>query len=65
MPDYMYNKTEVVLTGRRAKKSSRRGGRETVLYEVTPKDQSNGSWTEWVQLSELYEIEKFNVGEEF
>lgn len=51
---YVYNGVEVKMTGRRAKKATRR--QEHVLIEVTPYNQNDGTWTKWANPSELYEI---------
>lgn len=51
---YVYNGTEVLLTGRVAEKDLRRG--TDVLYEVKPHDLENGSWRKWVRPTDLYVI---------
>jgi len=51
---YVYNETEVVKTGRVAKKQLRK--RVDEKFEVTPKDKENGSWKKWVHETDLYEI---------
>lgn len=51
---YVYNGIEVKLTGRRAKKASRR--KDYVVVEITPYDKEDGSWKRWVNPTELYEI---------
>ena len=72
MPDnndvvcYVYNGTEVVLTGRTADRDLgspiTRGTRKTeqkfidTLHEITPEDNENGSWKKWVRIEELYQI---------
>lgn len=57
---YVYNGTEVEMTGRVAKKDIPMRGRNTThlsfLYEITPVDNEEGSWKKWVQMGELYEI---------
>lgn len=63
---YIYDNTEVVMTGRTAvkavAKTKRRSGRSPVstdrLYEVKPADPENGTWTKWVRQSDLYEIQE-------
>ena len=60
---YVFNETEVKMTGRTAKKEIAARGRRTeakvfILYEVTPADNENGSWTNWVKMTDLFEIEK-------
>lgn len=62
---YVYNETEVKLTGRTAKKTLEAKGRRSepkvfMLYEITPADKENGSWKNWVKMTDLYEI----VGED-
>lgn len=60
---YVYGELEVVLTGRVAKKEGKRTSRRTstpkvdIKYEIKPADEEAGSWTKWVHLEELYEIE--------
>lgn len=61
---WVYNEVEVKLTGRTASKQietvNRRSGQKTVteqlLYEITPKNNEDGSWKKWVDLNSLYEI---------
>ena len=58
---YVYNETEVKMTGRSAKKELEARGRRTeakvfTLYEVTPADNENGSWKNWVKMTDLFEI---------
>jgi len=63
---YIYDNTEVVMTGRTAvkavAKTKRRSGRSPVstdrLYEVKPADPENGTWKKWVRQRDLYEIQK-------
>lgn len=60
---YVYQELEVVLTGRVAKKEGKRTSRRTtapkidIKYEIKPADDEAGTWTKWVHLEELYEIE--------
>lgn len=51
---YVYNGTEVKLTGRKAFRKLRT--KTTYIYEITPLTNEDGSWKKWVQLTELYEI---------
>ncbi len=53
---YVYENTEVVLTGRSASKTLR-SGRVEKLYEITPKHSTSGVWKKWVDISALYEVE--------
>ena len=59
---YVYNNTEVRLTGRVAKKplpTTRKYGRseaETELFEIEPFDPTERNWKKWVSMSDLYEI---------
>lgn len=65
MPNYVYDETEVKLTGRKAKKAvpaqaqQRRraatAASEKILYEVTPID-STFEWKKWVAMDELFEV---------
>lgn len=62
---YLYNNTEVRLTGRVASKPSsttRKYGRveSTIrLFEIEPLAIVERTWTEWVPMSDLYEISEF------
>lgn len=58
---YVHEGTEVVMTGRMAKKERQSVGRRakataSLLYEITPADQEAGSWKKWVKIADLYEI---------
>lgn len=66
MTAYVWNGSEVKLTGRIAKKEGKRtvsgrsgrGGFRSIdmLHEIEPADKQDGSWTKWVRKEELYEI---------
>ena len=63
MKSYVYENTEVVLTGRRAEReiaarSSRGKDRVDELVEIKPKDPEDGSWTKFVRESEMYVIKE-------
>jgi len=51
---YVFKGKEVLLTGRRAVKTNRRG-RETQLYEVKPVRFPDADG-EWVEMRELFEV---------
>lgn len=58
---YVFENTEVVLTGRRAerevgRKTSRSKPRVDELVEITPKDTEDGSWKKFVRMTDLYKI---------
>jgi hypothetical protein len=58
---YVYNEVEVVLTGRKAAKEVKGSGRRVatkthMLYEITPKNNDEGSWKRWVRITDLYQI---------
>jgi hypothetical protein len=65
---YVYNETEVVLTGRTAEKPlpalTSRGKnkgvepRMSVLHEITPRDKESITWKKWVRLTDLFEIKE-------
>ena len=67
---YVYDNTEVKLTGRQAEKKTEtkaRGrradnGGSTVkidtLYEITPAGAGEASWKQWVRMTDLYQIEE-------
>ena len=50
---YLYDGTEVQLTGRYAKKNHVRGDR--ILFEVTPTNY-NDNWKKFVFMDDMYEI---------
>lgn len=52
---YVFNGTEVVLTGKIAKRTLR-SGKETAVHEIRPRLKENGTWTKWVRMNELFEI---------
>lgn len=54
---YVWNNVEVRLTGRIATRMLR-NKREVKLYEVEPADPEQGSFKNWVQITELYKIEE-------
>lgn len=61
---YVFNGTEVILTGRVAsrtvQKSSRRSKSEQqfteTLYEIRPADPESIQWTKWVKIEDLFKI---------
>lgn len=53
---YVHDGVEVRLTGRIANKTLRKD-KVDVINEITPADKENGSWTKWVRMSDLYEIQ--------
>jgi hypothetical protein len=64
---FLYNNIVVVLTGRKAikeqpKRRRRAAGAEDnntdtdCVFEITPQDKEEGSWTKWVRLTDLYTI---------
>lgn len=52
---YVYDGTEIIKTGKIARKSLSSGKIDT-LVEITPKQKINGSWFKWVRESDLYEV---------
>lgn len=64
MTNYIYDDTEVRLTGREATKHNGPGAaRRTaprshldIKVEITPAELSAGSWKRWVKRDELYTI---------
>jgi hypothetical protein len=52
---YVYENTEVIMTGRSATKELRSGKIDT-LYEITPKHSTSGQWKKWVNFSDLFEV---------
>lgn len=61
---YIFNDTEVKLTGRIAEKAipvivrnkENKKPKISTLYEITPLDKELGSWKKWIRLVDLYEI---------
>ena len=64
---YVFENTEVVLTGRRAEREipnkrtrAGQGGshkpRTDELVEITPEDKEDGSWKKFVRMTDLYKI---------
>ena len=33
-----------------------RSGKDDILYEITPKHTTSGSWKKWVDLNQMYQI---------
>lgn len=55
MKSYVYENTEVRLTGRTGQRKLTSGKIDEVV-EITPVDQMVGSWKKWVQKNSLYEV---------
>ena len=66
MPNYVYDETEVKLTGRKAKRAkptqqvqrrrqSSGSPLDQLLYEITPVD-STFDWKKWVTMDDLFEV---------
>jgi len=58
---YVFENTEVVLTGRRAERELPARGRRgkasvSELVEIKPKDTEDGSWKKFVKMTDLYKI---------
>ena len=54
-PTYVYDNTEVSLTGRSANRDLPSGKIDT-LVEITPTDQTIGTWKKWVTFKSLYKV---------
>ena len=52
---WVFENTEVVMTGRKAKKTMR-SGKDDILYEITPRHTTSGSWKKWADLNQMYQI---------
>lgn len=52
---YVFKNVEVRKTGRTASKELKRGKMDS-LFEITPVDQTIGSWREWVRDTDLFLI---------
>jgi len=53
---YLLDDIEVVFTGRTAKRTLK-NDRIDERFEVKPSNAELGSWTKWVRITDLYEIE--------
>lgn len=56
-PTYVYGEVEVKKTGRRASKPIA-GGKVSVVEEITPINDYDGTWKKWVIPTALYQIEE-------
>jgi hypothetical protein len=60
MTQYVYEGTEVKLTGRRAEKRLERAGKPPkvigILVEISPTDPDGPQWKKWVEESSLFKI---------
>jgi hypothetical protein len=55
--NYVYENTEVKLTGRKASKELR-SSKIDELFEITPVDTIVGTWKKWVRMAELFEVQE-------
>ena len=53
---YLLDDVEVVFTGRIAKRNLK-NDRIDERFEIKPANNELGSWTKWVRITDLYEIE--------
>lgn len=57
---FVFKGSEVIKTGRVARRDISRPSSRSVqydwLYEVKPVNEQDGTWTEWVRQTDLYEI---------
>lgn len=65
MTNYIYDDIEVIKTNRTASKQKILGRRVPTnsspkKVEITPADESTGTWKKWVNESELYIIDEDN-----
>ena len=66
---YVYNGTEVILTGRAARRSVQKSSRRTkkssnqpvetveTIYEIKPADPESIQWVKWVKIDDLFKIQ--------
>ena len=54
---YVYDNVEVKKTTRHANKTLA-SGKVDILYEITPVQQTTGTWKKWVRDAELFVIEQ-------
>ncbi len=54
---FVYETTEVVKTGRTARKKSQMTGKDQVMFEITPVDPESIQWKKWVPEDQLYIID--------
>ena len=52
---YVFENTEITLTGRTASKPLRSGKLET-LYEITPRYDNVGAWRKWARMEDMFEV---------
>lgn len=55
MTTYIYENNEVKITERTATRHTK-SGKQEILYEITPVDESVGRWKKWVMLAQLYTV---------
>lgn len=53
---YVYENIEVRKTGRKAERKLK-SGKVDVVIEITPMDQTIGSWKKWVVEDALFEVQ--------
>lgn len=60
MDTYVFDGTEVKLTGRRAEKTVNKPGKPpkviSVQVEITPIDRDGPTWTKWVDEKTLFKV---------
>jgi hypothetical protein len=53
---YIFQDVEVKKTGRAAVKRGPFGGKDIILYEVTPIRDNDGTWTKFVPIESLFTV---------
>ena len=56
LSSWVHDNIEVTKTSRRAERKLK-SGKLDVLIEITPKDQTNGTWKKWCHPEELFEVQ--------
>ncbi len=54
---YVFEQTEVRLTGRTAE-NKLRSGKVDVVHEITPVETIIGTWKKWIRLDQLFKVAK-------
>ena len=59
MKNFVYQDQEVSLTGRKAYRPlPGPGNKKSELVEIKPANEDDGTWTKWVPLATLFQIEE-------
>lgn len=56
MDTYIFEETEVKLTGRKAARPTA-SGKQVELVEITPVNEYDGTWKKWTSMNVLYKVQ--------